>query len=247
MLDLQEVTKRYRRGDREVVAADGMTLQLTPGAMTVIRGPSGSGKSTLLMMLGGMLSPTSGTIRYLGGDLYAPWRRRAVRYRRDEVGFVFQRFHLVGYLTVRENLLARCALQGRRPGAELHARIDALAERLGVTARLDHLPEELSVGEQQRAALARALIGRPGVLLADEPTGNLDAETGSLVLEVLRDEAADGKLVVVVTHDERLEGPEDRRIALAGGRIVQDVPGRQRRAGPAATTQADPTRTGATT
>jgi ABC-type lipoprotein export system ATPase subunit len=245
MLELHDVTKRYRRGDREVVAADGLSLQLTPGAMTVILGPSGSGKSTLLMMLGGMLSPTSGRVCHLGRDLYAGWRRRAVRYRRDEVGFVFQRFHLVGYLTVRENLLARCALQGRRPGEPLHAEIDALAERLGITGRLDHLPEELSVGEQQRAALARALVGRPSVLLADEPTGNLDAETGSLVLEVLRGEAADGKLVVVVTHDERLEGPDDRRIALASGRIVEDVPGLQGVAPPSAETRSTPT--GATT
>ena len=218
MLELQHVTKSYRKNGRVIRAADGVDLRIGEGELVVVHGPSGSGKSTLLLMLGAMLRPDGGTVRYDSDDVYAWPSSKRNRYRKHTVGFVFQRFFLVPYLSVFDNIRMPLALQ--RSKTDQVAAVRGLAERLRLGDRLGHAPAELSVGEQQRAAVARALVAGQRLILADEPTGNLDAENIEIIADCLRGETRRGRTVVLVTHNESLLELGTRRLRIEGGRIV---------------------------
>ncbi len=201
-----------------VTALDGVDADAGPGEFLALRGPSGCGKSTLLFVTGGLLRPDSGKVLLSGENLYAlsPEARAARRAR--EVGFVFQQFHLVPYLSARDNVLAPALAQPIPDAAE---RADALLEQFGLTDRRHHLPAALSVGEQQRAALARALLPRPKLLLADEPTGNLDPDNADLILSRLATFAEEGGAVLMVTHDDRAAERANRVLHLEQGRTKE--------------------------
>ncbi len=215
MLEVRNLSKTYARRGEQVRALEDLNLSADRGDLVVVQGPSGSGKSTLLLMLGGMLSPTSGSVLVGGRDIYALSRRGRNRYRKRTVGFMFQRFFLVPYLTVYENILMPLALRGEAAGAG--GRIAGLAEQLGIDHRLRHMPSELSVGEQQRVAMARAFAADPEMILADEPTGNLDAANTEIIATCLREESRQGRLVVLVTHDVSLMEIAARTVVLEAG------------------------------
>ena len=218
MIEVREVSKTYRKGAQIIRAVDRVSCTVGQGELVVIHGPSGSGKSTLLLMIGGMLPPDSGTIRYQSDDIYQWPPRRRNEYRKHTVGFVFQRFFLVPYLTVFDNIRIPLVLQGNRGN---HRRaVEELAERLHIEHRLGHRPAELSAGEQQRAALARALVGGQRLILADEPTGNLDAENVQTIAECLREESRRGRAILVVTHNNALISIGTKHLRLDNGRRV---------------------------
>jgi putative ABC transport system ATP-binding protein len=185
-----------------------------------VHGPSGSGKSTLLLMLGGMLPPDKGSVLFDGHDIYrwSPGRRN--RYRKESVGFVFQRFFLVPYLTIFDNIRLRLVLQGQSRNIE--STIRKLAERFRIEDRLNHRPGELSVGEQQRAAVARALVGEPAIILADEPTGNVDEENAEIIKTCLLAEACNGRTVVMVTHNRQFLNMSTKNLCLTAGRVIDN-------------------------
>jgi putative ABC transport system ATP-binding protein len=225
MLELRDVAKSYRQGPREVHAVRGVSLRIEPGEMVVLLGPSGSGKSTLLHLLGGLDRPTSGTVLFEGRDLASLPDDELTRLRRDRIGHVFQFFNLLPTLTAAENVALPMLLGGGRERESMDRARAALRD-VGLDARADHYPEEMSGGEQQRAAIARALAVRPSVLLADEPTGNLDSATGREVLGTLRGLTRDGtRSIVMVTHDEQAALVGDRRVRLRDGRIERDERG----------------------
>ena len=195
MISVRKAKKDFHTPRGRVTALDGIDLDVAPGEFVLLKGSSGSGKSTLLFLLSGMLRPTEGTVAFEGKDLYALSGSERNRFRAEKVGFLFQLFHLFPYLTVAENVLV-----GAGTGEEKRSRANELLERLGMTHRLTHKPAQLSAGEQQRVALVRALCNRPPLLLADEPTGNLDDENGDLVIKVLEEYRADGGTIVMATH-----------------------------------------------
>jgi putative ABC transport system ATP-binding protein len=211
----------YRRGREEVHALEAIDLELFPGEWLALVGPSGCGKSTLLNLLSGIDTPDAGTVEVGGLELARSSESQRTLLRRRGIGIVFQSFHLVPHLTVEENVALPLALDRRRDPA----RVAALLERVGLSARASHFPSELSGGEQQRTALARALVHRPKLVLADEPTGNLDSASGARVLELLDElRRADGSALVIATHDGRLAARADRLVRLADGRIVFEGP-----------------------
>lgn len=221
MLVMEKVTKTYPHRRGTVPALDGACVTIRRGEFVSLVGPSGSGKSTLLLMLGGMLSPTSGRVLLDGQSLYDLDANARARLRKERVGFVFQTFNLVPYLTAMENVQVPLYLAGReRPEQEERAR--ELLERVGLADRLDHKPCELSVGQQQRVALARMLANNPQVILADEPTGNLDPETGQQIIRFLEEFHEEGRTVVMVTHDPRAAKRARRTLQLEHGKIVGD-------------------------
>ena len=216
-LALHDVRKCFRRGHEEVAAVEGVSFSVDAGEVVAIVGPSGSGKSTLLHVAGGLLRPDDGRVMLAGVDVTAAGQPELAHLRRRSVGFVFQLFHLLPALTVHENVALPLVLDRRADSTH----VDALLEQVGLTARRDHLPSELSGGEMQRAAVARAVVARPAVVLADEPTGNLDSATGDVVLEILLSTAtAAGTSVVIVTHDRNVAGRADRVLAMVDGRLV---------------------------
>lgn len=213
----RDVTKVYRMDSTEVHALRGVDLDLYPGEFIVVLGPSGSGKSTLLNILGGLDSPTSGTVRYRDHDLADSSDAARTRYRREHVGFVFQSYNLLPTLTASENveLVTEISRRPLRPNEAL--------DLVGLADRAAHYPSQLSGGEQQRVAIARAIAKRPDVLLCDEPTGALDAPTGVRVLEALERVNRDmGSLTVVITHNAVIAGMADRVLTMSGGRIASD-------------------------
>lgn len=216
VLEIKEVRKTYRGAGGAVHALDDVSLTLKGGDFVSVQGSSGCGKTTLLLAAGGLLQPSSGKVLLGGTDLYAlsPSMRAAAR--AEQIGFVFQQFHLVPYLTVLENVVSP-VLARRIEGAEQRAL--ELLERFGLTHRTGHLPSDLSTGERQRTALARALLGEPKLLLADEPTGNLDPENGRVVLQYLADFAKGGGAVLLVTHDASAAQYTQRTLKLVGGRL----------------------------
>ncbi len=223
MLRAESLSKVYRTGAADVHALTDVTAAFPPSCLTAILGPSGSGKSTLLNLLAGFDTPTSGAVTLDGqalGEL-SEGERADLRLRR--FGFVFQSFNLVSVLDAAQNVALPMALAGVQR-AERSARAMALLERFGVAHRSDHLPHRLSGGERQRVALARALANDPAVVFADEPTGNLDSRSGELVMRALRDVAAEGRTVVIVTHDRELAELADARIELRDG-VVRGVTG----------------------
>jgi putative ABC transport system ATP-binding protein len=219
---MQGVVKHYRRGDEAVVALAGVDLTVDAGELVALVGRSGSGKSTLLHLAGGLDVPDQGLVRVDGHDLATLSAAERARARRQDVGFVFQLFHLLPALTVAENVELPLLLDGRR---RRRARVDALLERVGVTHRAGHLPGELSGGEMQRAAIARALVAEPKLLLADEPTGNLDSATGEAVLQLLAEVVVEaGTALLMVTHDEAAASLARRVLRLRDGHLVADGP-----------------------
>jgi len=214
---LENVTKTYRGKATTVAALRGVTLAVGSGEFVSVQGPSGCGKTTLLLVAGGLLRPDGGRVTLDGRDPYALPPEQRARMRADRIGFVFQRFHLMPYLTVRDNVLAASLA---RPSDGARARAEELLEHVGLAPRLDHVPSELSTGERQRVALARAMLNEPRVLLADEPTGNLDPDSGHTVLQYLADFAADGGAVLLVTHDVRAAEYAGRTVQMAEGTLV---------------------------
>ena len=214
-------TKVYGVGEAEVRALDGVSVDFATARFTAIMGPSGSGKSTLMHALAGLDRLTSGSIWIGDVELGRLKDRKLTRLRRDRIGFVFQAFNLVPTLTAAENIELPMRLAGRQPD---QAWVDHVVRTVGLQHRLDHRPSELSGGQQQRVAVARALAGRPHIIFADEPTGNLDSRTGAEILSFLRQAVRElGQTVVMVTHDPVAAAYADRAVFLADGRIVADL------------------------
>jgi len=215
---LETVSKSYIHRGRTVAALDDASLEIPPGDFVAVVGPSGSGKSTLLLVLGGMLSPSTGKVFLNGRSVYELSPNERAELRRRKVGFVFQTFNLVPYLTALENVQIPLYLAGLDSAAQAQ-RAAALLERVGLGDRLDHKPSELSIGQQQRVAMARVLANDPEIILADEPTGNLDPETGGQILDLLEEMNREGRTIVMVTHDPRAAQRAKRTLRLADGRI----------------------------
>lgn len=222
MIDVKQATKVYKRGKTEVPALTSATLHVPKGQFLSIMGPSGSGKSTLLNLLGALDTPTSGSITIDGQEISRLSDTALSRFRRERLGFIFQFFNLLPTMTAVENVTLPALLSGRSR-AELEAKAHALLESVGLKGRDHHRPDELSGGEMQRVAVARALLSEPALLLADEPTGNLDSKTGAEVLRLIREATRQRNLtVVMVTHDPRAAAVGDRIVRLADGLIVGD-------------------------
>jgi putative ABC transport system ATP-binding protein len=221
ILSAREVSKIYRMGSNNVTALDKVSLDIQEGEFVAIQGTSGSGKSTLLNMLGGLDHPTIGEVLYASHPLAPLSKKEMARYRRYSVGMIFQNFNLIPTMTARENVALALAFGGLR-GEQRRARSSELLARVGLGDRLTHRPSELSGGEQQRVAIARALANRPKVLLADEPTGNLDSIRAHEVLGLMREMVTqDGLTIVMVTHDRELaESYADRIILMRDGRVA---------------------------
>ena len=214
-----ELTRRYKMGDTFVDALQGANLTLTRGEFVALVGPSGSGKSTVLNLIGGLDRPTSGEVWIDGTELGSSDERTLTRHRRQHVGFVFQSFNLLSRLTAEENVALPLMFSGV-PEKERRARARALLQRVGLGARLTHRPTQLSGGEQQRVAIARALVGQPALLLADEPTGNLDTATGAEIMGLLKElNQEQGLTLLVVTHDTEVAAFADRVVRLRDGQV----------------------------
>lgn len=219
MFDLEGVAKHYRRSGEEIVALRPTSFKVGSGEFVAVVGPSGSGKTTLLSILGGMLAPTEGFVWFDNRSLYERPAAERAEIRRRQIGFVFQTFNLVPYLTALENVQVPLMLMGLPPDRQ-QERARELLVRLGLTERLNHKPSELSVGQQQRVALARTLANDPAVILADEPTGNLGPGTREQVLGFLEELHHEGRTVIMVTHDPAAAGRASRVVQLVDGGIV---------------------------
>ena len=219
MVMLDSVSKRYHLDGRDVVGLDAVSLTVPAGEFLAVVGPSGSGKSTLLYTVGGLAQPDTGTVMLNGDSLYGLSLAARARVRRETVGFLFQTFNLVPYLTALQNVLVPLYLAGRLP-TEQQQRARQLLEDLGLGDRLHHKPAELSVGQQQRVALARALANEPALILADEPTGSLDPEQAEEVLRQLDRLHVNGATIVLVTHDPDVAHRAQRQVRLEAGRMV---------------------------
>jgi putative ABC transport system ATP-binding protein len=222
MVLLEGVSRRYQVGDNEVYALRDVDLEVDQGEFAVVLGPSGSGKSTLLNMVSALDRPTSGRVTVAGHEITGMDRADLFRFRREVVSFIFQTFNLFPTLTALENVqcggeIAGSARESRRRAAQVLGRV-------GLGDRLHHYPSELSGGEQQRVAIARALVTENPIIVADEPTGDLDFRTGVQILELLEDQTSAGRTVVVVTHNREISRVADRVIELSSGRIVSDGP-----------------------
>lgn len=228
LLDARKVHRTYTLGRVQVPVLKGASLTVKPGEWVAVLGSSGSGKSTLLHLLGGLDRPDQGTVEFQGQsiDRYSP--REMDRYRNDRIGFVFQFYHLLPELTVVENTMLPAMIGlgplqwfSQREEVRRHARI--LLDRFGLAHRFRHRPAELSGGERQRVAIARALMRKPSVLLADEPSGNLDAVTGQQILDKIAELHREGLSIVMVTHDQWIAARADRVVHLADGRVVESA------------------------
>ncbi len=223
MIRCIDVRKIYRQGESEIAALDGITLDIPKGAFAVIMGPSGSGKSTLLHLIGGLDRPSSGDLLVDGRLIGQMADDEVTLFRRTKIGFVFQFFNLLPTLTALENVALPLVLDGVAK-AEADRKAEALLEKVGLEARKHHLPEEMSGGEIQRIAVARALAFNPPLLLADEPTGNLDSKNGEAVLSLLHEiNKNDGCTIVMVTHNEEAASYGERRILLKDGRVEREA------------------------
>jgi putative ABC transport system ATP-binding protein len=222
MIELHQLTKRHRAGDVETTALDAIDLEIEAGEYVAVTGPSGCGKSTLLGLLGLLDRPTSGGYRLQGTDVTALSTRELAALRRGRIGFVFQSFNLVDELSVRDNV-ALALRYGPMPAKAQHARVAEVLERLGLTHRAAHHPSQLSGGQQQRVAIARAIAARPALLLADEPTGNLDSAHGQEVMRLLRELNDEGTTLVMVTHSAEHAALASRTIRLLDGRVLVDA------------------------
>jgi putative ABC transport system ATP-binding protein len=220
-IDLDDLTRRYRVGEVTVTALEDVNLHVDEHAFVVILGPSGSGKTTLLNVIGALDVPTEGSVRIAGRDITHASKRERAEVRRHTVSFIFQSFNLFPALTAYENVLFGADVSGT---ADAPAAAHEMLERVGLGGRGNHFPSQLSGGEQQRVAIARALATGNPILLADEPTGELDFRTGVQILELLQEQAAAGTTVLVVTHNREISRVADRVVELSSGRIVRDGP-----------------------
>ncbi len=217
------LTRRYGEGGTAVQALRGVDLDVRSGELVAVMGPSGSGKSTLMHLLAGLDKPTSGTVAIAGTELGALDDEALTRLRRVHIGFIFQFFNLLPMLNAEENVVLPLSIAGERPDT---AWVAELMSKVGLDGRRGHRPSELSGGEQQRVAIARALVTRPTILLADEPTGNLDSRTGGEILALMRDSVdAYGQTTIMVTHDPRAASIADRILFIADGQIVKELTG----------------------
>ncbi len=218
ILSTQNVRKIYGTGESEVHALDGVDLKVEKGEFVAVVGTSGSGKSTLLHMLGGLDRPTSGTVTVDGKDIFSLKDEALTIFRRRKIGFVFQNYNLVPVLNVYENIVLPVQLDGNEPNRKY---IDSIIDMLGLSAKLTNLPNNLSGGQQQRVAIARALAAKPAIILADEPTGNLDSRTSQDVLSLLKISSQKlAQTIVMITHNEEIAQLADRIIRIEDGRIV---------------------------
>ncbi len=217
MITVEDVSKVFSRGEEQVRALDGVSLSVERGEFVAVRGPSGSGKTTLLLTVGGMVRPSAGRVVVDGQDVYALSAPQRAALRAEKIGFVFQMFHLVPYLSVLENVLMP-TLAGCRAGRK---EAEELLDYLGLSHRLRHRPAELSTGERQRVAIARALLKKPAVILADEPTGNLDPDNSEQVLRYLADFHRGGGTVLLVSHEPIADRYADRVLFLRAGKLVE--------------------------
>ncbi len=218
MIHVENISKKYVRKHGSVFALDNVSLDIKQGEFVTIVGPSGSGKSTLLLALGGMNKPCEGSVQFEKNSIYNWKLKERAAWRAKEIGFVFQSFNLIPYLSVYENIAAGLTLSGVEEISE--EMILPIMEQLKIAERREHLPSELSVGQQQRVALARALVKDPSIILADEPTGNLDPETSKEVMDYLIDQHSKGKTVIIITHDPNIADMGERTIRIEDGKIV---------------------------
>lgn len=221
MIELLGVSRTWDVGGRPVHALRDVTLSIAAGEYLAVMGPSGSGKSTLLSLLGGLDRPTAGSYLFEGREVAALSDDELSRLRRERIGFVFQSFHLVPRMTALENVALPLVLGGVPPAERLARAAEALAS-VGLTERIRHRPDQLSGGEKQRVCLARAVVTGPGLILADEPTGNLDSASGAEIVALLERLHAGGRTLLVVTHDPGIGARAPRKVRLADGRIVGD-------------------------
>jgi len=222
MILVDQASKQFPgKNGSPVTALRDISLEVEPGELIMVVGPSGSGKSTLLFTIGGMQHPTQGRVLFADKDIYGLSPSRRAAWRRARIGFVFQTFNLVPYLSCVENVVVPAVLAGQSRGVSLR-RANSLLERLGLTDRLKHRPSELSVGERQRVAICRSLINDPDVILADEPTGNLDESMTGEVMNILRDLNAGGQTIMMATHNPRLAEQGSRLVTLQEASLVSD-------------------------
>jgi putative ABC transport system ATP-binding protein len=221
MIDLSDISRIFTMGDQEVRALNHIDLKIGAGEYLSVMGPSGSGKSTLLNIIGLLDRPTTGIYRLENHDVTALTEAEQAKVRRERIGFIFQFFHLIPRLTAAENIELPLILEGLPP-AERQTRVRAVLELTDLTDRATHRPAELSGGQRQRVAIARATILKPAVLLADEPTGNLDHKTGAEVIDLLESLHHQGTTVIIVTHDRELGSRAHRRVQMRDGEIVAD-------------------------
>jgi len=221
LIEINDLKKDYTGGAEAVTALGGLDLEVEEGTFLGVMGPSGSGKSTFLSIIGGLCAPTAGRVRVDDIDLYALSGERLADFRREYLGFVFQAFNLVPYLTALENVMLPLAVK-RLPRREKRRLAGLALSRVGLGGRLGHLPSELSGGEQERVAIARALVNDPPLLLADEPTGSLDSGTSTQVMELLAELNGEGLTIVMVTHNEENRRYFNRTLLLRDGRVAAD-------------------------
>ena len=228
LLNIQNLCKTYGKGENEVKALDDVSFSVPKGQMTAVIGPSGSGKSTLLHILGGVDRPTSGKVFLDGQDVYEQNNHNLAIFRRRQVGLIYQFYNLIPVLNAEENITLPMIMDGRKPKPE---QIDDMLKLLDLTERRNHLPSQLSGGQQQRVSIGRALFNSPGVILADEPTGNLDSKNSAEIIALLRKSNRELKqTMLIITHDENIALQCDRIIALSDGKIVSDkLTGQSRR------------------
>lgn len=220
ILETQNLCKTYGKGDVMVRALDNVSFSVEKGEFVAIVGPSGSGKSTLLHILGGVDTATSGSVIIDKTDISTLDETALAIFRRRQIGLIYQFYNLIPILTVEENLTLPLLLDGRKPD---QAKVNNIIQKLGLSSRMNHLPNQLSGGQQQRVAIGRALINNPALLLADEPTGNLDSENSREIISLLRSFNKEfNQTVIMITHDERIALSADRIIAIEDGRITRD-------------------------
>lgn len=220
ILDVKNLSKVYGKGDTMVKALDNVSFSVEQGEFVAIIGPSGSGKSTLLHILGGVDTPTSGHVIINDTDISTLDKTALAIFRRRQIGLVYQFYNLIPILTVEENLTLPLLLDGRKPDKK---QIASLVERLGLSQRLTHLPNQLSGGQQQRVSIGRALVNNPALMLADEPTGNLDSENSREIVSLLRQFNKElNQTVIIITHDEKIALSADRIISIEDGKITRD-------------------------
>lgn len=221
MIALEEVTKAYEMGSQRVLALDNVSLMVEEGDFLAVMGPSGSGKSTLLYTIGGLLTPTKGYVSVDGTSIYRLTPQKRARFRRENIGFIFQTFELLPYLTATENVMLPLSFAGV-PSAEQEERAETVLDKVGLSNRAFHKPNELSGGEQQRVAIARGIVNDPKILLADEPTGNLDQKTGGQIMALLRElHENDGLTVLLVTHDPMNAKSAEKVVEMIDGRMAR--------------------------